>query len=421
MRSLWTVTIVMLSLVAFSGIAGAETITLIYSNNMSDRTANVEEDLIALFEAENPGIKVEYRNMPISPEQLLLWAAAGIGPDVFMVHSHTFYELLSLGLLEPLNLYIEKDPGFDLSDLVPESVQEFSSDGVLYAVPYEYHIVAALFYNRDAFAQSGVSEPPAEWNWRDFLSDARKLVRTSAEGVERWAYHSYHPVNFIYSWGGAITDDWQRPTRTLIDSPQSIAGLQAFIDLTTDGLAPPPHEMSYTSGFAGGQLAMTLSGLWGAYAFADVDFSWDITLPPLGEGASGGRGYEFVNRAIGMSPQTEHKEAAYKLLRFLAYDDRVLAARVLSMQDTGYQGDIPARISVAMGEAFADNDLGPVNKRLLLQVAQDVYHQPRHPSAREIWSIANNITYQVLAAGEPLGTAVENAARRIQAILDTQQ
>jgi len=62
-----------------SGIGQAQ-VKLVYTNNVSSVTANVEQQLIEMFMAENPGIEVEYRNAPISPEQLLLWTAAGTGP-----------------------------------------------------------------------------------------------------------------------------------------------------------------------------------------------------------------------------------------------------------------------------------------------------------------------------------------------------
>ena len=399
------------------GMAHAQ-VKLVYTNNVSAVTANVEQQLIELFMAENPGIEVEYRNAPISPEQLLLWTAAGTGPDVFMVHSHTFSELVGLNLLAPLTEWALRDGEIDLNDLFPEAVEEFSHDGILYGMPYEYHLVAALFYNADAFAESGLPEPPAEWPWQQFLQDAKKLTRFDGDEVIRWPIYTYHPLNFVHSWGGGLVDDWRNPTDTILDSPESIAGYEAYVDLVTMGYSPP--SASYTDGFLSGNLAMVISGLWGAYSFVNADFEWDITVPPLGEGPSGGRGYEFVSRAIGMSPQTSHPEEAFKLLKFLAYDERALAIRALSIASQGVQGDMPARISVARGEAFLNNDLGPKNKLLILNVADYVYRMPRHPQARTIFNLANSVAGRAIN-GEALRNVIVSVAEQIRGILKQEQ
>lgn len=403
-----------MTLLMTSGGIGQAQVKLVYTNNVSSVTANVEQQLIEMFMAENPGIEVEYRNAPISPEQLLLWTAAGTGPDVFMVHSHTVSELVGLELLAPLTEWIQRDGEIDAEDLFPEAVEEFSHNGVLYAVPYEYHMVAALFYNADAFAESGLAPPPAEWPWQQFLQDARKLIRYDGDEVARWAIYTYHPLNFVHSWGGALVDDWRNPTDTLIDSPESVAGYEAYVDLIRMGYSPP--SASYTDGFLSGSLAMVISGLWGSYSFADADFEWDITVPPLGDGPKGGRGYEFVSRAIGMSPATQHPEEAFKLLKFLAYDERALTIRALSIASQGVQGDMPARISVARGEAFLANDLGPKGKLLMLNVADHVYRMPRHPQARTIFTLANEVAGRAIN-GEPVRNVAISVAEQIRGIL----
>ncbi len=402
---------------ALPGITTAQ-VKLVYTNNVSQVTANVEQQLIEMFMAENPGIEVEYRNAPISPEQLVLWNVGGTGPDVFMVHSHTVSELVDLDLLAPLTEHALRDDELSIDDIFPEAVEEFSHNGVLFGIPYEYHLVAALYYNANAFAESGLAPPPAEWPWTQFLHDATKLKRFDGNEVSRWPIYTYHPLNFVHSWGGALVDDWQNPTDTRIDSPESIAGYEAYVDLVT--LEYSPHTANYTEGFLSGNLAMVISGLWGSYSFVGADFAWDVTLPPLGDGPSGGRGYEFVSRAMAMNPNTKHPEEAYKLLKFLAYDERALTTRALSIASQGVQGDMPARISVARGEAFLSNALGPKGKLLMLNVADDVYRMPRHPEARTIFSLANQVAGRAIN-GEPVSNVAISVADQIRGILSQSQ
>ncbi|MCK9223425.1 MAG: extracellular solute-binding protein [Limnochordia bacterium] len=414
MRQIRSVLVILLGIMfALSGASQAK-VKLIYTNNVSDVTANVEQQLIDLFMAENPEIEVEYHNAPITPEQLLLWTAGGMCPDVFMVHSHTVSELVGQGLLAPLDEHVCKDGEVDVEDLFPEGVEEFSHEGVLYGIPYEYHMVAALFYNVNAVAESGLAPPPSEWPWEDFLKYAAKLTRMDGNEITRWPFYTYHPLNFMHSWGGALVDDWRNPTDTLIDSAEAIAGYEAYVSLNTLGLMAPSGY--YTQLFLSGTVAMVVSGLWGSYSFADANFEWDITLPPLGEGPSGGRGYEFVSRALGMSAQTKHAEEAFKLLKFLAYDERALKTRALSIASQGVQGEMPARISVARGEAFVANDLGPKNKMLMLMVADDVYRMPRHPEARRIWNLGNQVGVRGIQ-GESIRNVAISVAEQVRAIL----
>lgn len=414
LKKIRRVLVILLALIFTLSVVSQAQVKLIYTNNVSDVTANVEQQLIDMFMEENPGIEVEYHNAPISPEQLVLWTAGGMCPDVYMVHSHTVNELVGLGLLTPLDEHVSIDGEVDLDDLFPEGVEEFSHEGVLYGIPYEYHMVAALFYNADVIAESGLPLPPDEWEWDYFLRYAAKLTRVDGDQVTRWAFYSGHPLNFMHSWGGKLVDDWRNPTDTLIDSAEAIAGYEAYVDLVNRGLSP--QSANYAQGFLSGSIAMVLSGLWGSYAFVDANFEWDITIPPLGEGPSGGRGYEFVSRALGMSSQTKHPEEAYKLLKFLAYDERALKIRALSIASQGVQGEMPARISVARGEAFVENDLGPKNKILMLMVADDVYRMPRHPEARTIFNLGHQVGMRGVQ-GEPVRNLAISAAEQVRAIL----
>jgi len=147
-RTLRNVVVILLSLVFVLGGLAEGKVKLVYTNNVTDVTANVEEQLIQLFMEENPDIEVEFRNAPISAEQLLLWAAAGMCPDVFMIHSHTFNELMGKGLLTPLDGFVQDDAEVDLEDIFPEGLEEFTYEGVLYGIPYEYNVINGFKHKR---------------------------------------------------------------------------------------------------------------------------------------------------------------------------------------------------------------------------------------------------------------------------------
>src|SRR5690606_36690576 len=135
--------------------------------------------------------------------------------------------------------WIQRAGEMDVEDLSPEADEEFTHNGIINAVPYESHMIAALIYNADTFDDCGLAPPPAERPWQPDLQDALKPVRIDGDEVARWAIYTYHPLNFVHSWGGALVDDWRNPTDTLIDSPESVSGYEAYVDLIRMGYSPP--------------------------------------------------------------------------------------------------------------------------------------------------------------------------------------
>ena len=97
------------------------------------------------------------------------------------------------GAVLSLQEYLKADRavGANLKEFAPSTVQAYTFDDKLYAVPATNEGIV-LWYHKDAFAEARLPLPreieddPARWNWNTVTDMARALNRGS--GVERARY-----------------------------------------------------------------------------------------------------------------------------------------------------------------------------------------------------------------------------------------
>ena len=131
------------------------------------------EKLIAEFEAEYPNIQVDPVNLPFGEvrNQVITNAAAGQLPDVIGMNSPWMAEFIDLGVLEPLDTYIQNDTSLNVSDLVQAPMAKYKDH--TWMVPLTSSTFV-LFYNKTMFAEAGLTNPPS--NWQEMREYAQKLT-----------------------------------------------------------------------------------------------------------------------------------------------------------------------------------------------------------------------------------------------------
>jgi raffinose/stachyose/melibiose transport system substrate-binding protein len=129
------------------------------------------EQLIAQFEAENPGIEVEYQAFESQTYATLQTTAlaAGEGPDIIHVRAYGAFEAIAgPGYLLPLD---DKVPA--LADFPPLALDgnRLRRDGLVYAVPFASQTIA-IYYNVDIFEELGLELPET---WDEFIATAQQI------------------------------------------------------------------------------------------------------------------------------------------------------------------------------------------------------------------------------------------------------
>src|SRR6478735_5059588 len=128
-------------------------------------------ELKAAFEKDNPDITLTLVDSPFTgfhDKAVVLFQAQKL-PDVLLVQVDWVAEFADLGMLEPLDAWIAKEPQAFMDNIPVTFHQKWR--GKQYYLPIESGAVA-LFYNTDLFQAAGLSAPPKTWD--EYESAAKK-------------------------------------------------------------------------------------------------------------------------------------------------------------------------------------------------------------------------------------------------------
>lgn len=258
------------------------------------------EDMIASFNAANPGIRVRGQHIPTDYGiKLNTMIAGGTPPDAGYLGADMALPWAEEGLLLDLTPYFEQDPA--ASERFPNTF--YKLDGKIYG-SWTVAETMLMYYNKDAFDQAGLKYPPATaeaaWTWDEFVTVAKKLTRdrngndaTSPDfdpsniqtyGVSFptwWAV--YLPL--IASNGGSFAN--KEGTQLLLNRPEAVEVLQRMQDLIyVNRVAPTPTQSAALPAAAEvmmqtGKVAMTFEGQWKVLDYSQLPgLNWSMGVLP---------------------------------------------------------------------------------------------------------------------------------------------
>jgi raffinose/stachyose/melibiose transport system substrate-binding protein len=155
---------------ASGGSADAVTVSFVHWRG---EDAQAFDSLIAKFEAENPGIKVEQQVFPSDQYQTTVQAKLldGSVGDVFTSFPGAQFEAIAKA-----GLFTDLTGEAFVSSYTPSLIEAGQKEGKQYALPYQL-VYNMPIYNVKLFEKYGL-EPPADWD--GFLAMAEKLKQ---EGI----------------------------------------------------------------------------------------------------------------------------------------------------------------------------------------------------------------------------------------------
>jgi len=106
--------------------------------------------LISDFNAEHPEVQINATTLEWGVPfytKVRTSAAVGQGPDVMTYHLSRLPIALNEGVLSPITAEDLTNAGLATSDFFPASIEAATSDGQLYALPFDIHAVV-LYYNK---------------------------------------------------------------------------------------------------------------------------------------------------------------------------------------------------------------------------------------------------------------------------------
>ena len=174
--------------------------------------AKFMDEFKAAFEKDNPDITLTLVDSPFTgfhDKAIVLYQAKKL-PDVLLIQVDWVAEFADLGMLEPLDAWIAKEPKAFIENIPPTFHQKWR--GKQYYLPIESGAVA-MFYNTDIFKAAGISGPPKTWDEYDAVAKKvtnpeKKIFATTATlAVEPPTNATYDIYPLILQAGGSIIDD----------------------------------------------------------------------------------------------------------------------------------------------------------------------------------------------------------------------
>lgn len=327
--------IVMGSLVlSLATVASGEKIHITWWGHTHKPHVEAYEELISMFEKENPNISVTNVPKPGGQyEQLLKTAmATGNTPDVFRVGSWNIASYIKDGLVAPLVVST-----FDVENV--QEIQErfmpgvisnimMDEEGNLYAVP-EDHSTLMLILNMDMFKKIGITKESLPTNYLDWIEVLKKLVVkeggvTKHTGFEWWYNHQLwntQETNVVMrSYGTYLFDE--TGLNSGLETPAAAAALEYIYNTANVWKICNPHyaiASGLGTGLETGYTATHTAGFWikGLIDSGGVIEDWwpiQWRTGPIDT---------VFNWAwcYGLSPDSKHKEAASKWIAFQVRED----------------------------------------------------------------------------------------------------
>ncbi|WP_144899247.1 sugar ABC transporter substrate-binding protein [Luteimonas cucumeris] len=352
----------MLVLVALlcAGCVGETGVTTIRFWAMG-REAEVARELVKDFHRENPGIRVDVQQIPMTAahEKLLTAFAADGLPDICQLGNTWIPEFAALDTLEPLQSRVDASPVVEEDDYFPGIWDTNLIDGRLLGVPW-YVDTRLNFYRSDLLAKAGFDKPPASWpEWERAMAAVKREV-----GPQRYAIML--PLNeYEQLLSLALQQDdpllRDNDTRGNFESPGFRRALAFYVSMFEQGWAPQMSETQISNvwdEFFNGFFTFYVSGPWNIREFrkrepAGLENAW-MTAPlpgPDGPGAGIAGGASLV-----LFRSSKHKEESWKLVEFMSRPDiqQRFHAAMGNLPPRRSTWQHPALVQDAYARAFRD-------------------------------------------------------------------
>jgi multiple sugar transport system substrate-binding protein len=286
------------------GEAAAEGLTISWWNGFSTESVKqVVPDIIAGFEAQNPGLKVEYELSGGPPgggqlmEVLLSRIAAGNPPDSVTIWTAPS-EFGAQGALLELDDFMASASTATADAFYTGPLNSCRWDGKIFGLPASAG-AGCIFINADKFAEKGISTARGDFpgTWDEFKSLSGEFLVGEGDQIQEvgmvpWADSWLKPVWSGLN-GGKLYDAGSNSYA--IDSAENIEWMEYMVGWLDEQYGGNVEALNVAgnwgdvypdTAFYMGQAAMSAAGSW---ACTDVEFPFAWEVVPFPVGPSGGQ------------------------------------------------------------------------------------------------------------------------------------
>ena len=285
-----------------------------------ERTVTLKE-IVAKFEAANPGTKVEITSLPWGQafEKFATMVSSGETPDVVEMPDRWMSLYANNGMLESLEPYLVKwEHTAELNDRALQMGRYVKNTA--YGLPYGFYL-RALFYNKKLFAQAGLSGPPKTLD--EFAAAAKKIsaipgksgycLRGGPGGLNGWMM-----------FGAIMNGDpsfFKADGTSTIGDPGFVKGFAFLTDIYKSGSAPKDAVNwgfnEIVTGFYSGTCAMLDQDPDALISIAERMNKDDYDVVPMPKGPAGKSFPTIGYGSWSMFSNSKNKDLAWKLIATL--------------------------------------------------------------------------------------------------------
>ncbi len=310
-----------------SGSAGGGAVTLEFAQWWEPELPDGSlRGLMDKFESENPGIKVKLISGPYAStkEQIVAGAATKTMPDVVGLDGAWISDFVDQGSLANLS-EIMSGAGYDESQLAAQ----VQLNGSTWMIPVA-NFVYPMFINTELVEKAKVEKAPTN---RTEFADAAKKIAASGSDVSGWALPLDTATpngiqNDFMSWVWASGGSMLKDGKPNLKGNKEILDVMKFTKDLYDAKAISKgsftmKEQDKVNEFTNGRVGMVIDSLAHVNLIRKENpkLKFDIAPIPAADGYTGKGALPYASWGIGISANTKHKDAAFKLVSFLLGKD----------------------------------------------------------------------------------------------------
>jgi multiple sugar transport system substrate-binding protein len=380
---------------------------------------NYINELLEEFQAQNPGISLQYNPLPWTDieTKLLTVATAGSGPTFSNVHFFWRYDLQRAGVLAPY-----PDSIFEWDKLVSTPFNRDPETGNIYTCDFCFYC-DQVYYNQELLDAEGINAEDIPRAWEDFFAMSQQLTKKDANGAiqqvgcslndywaQEWLWHT-----LVYQQGGWLYNE--SGTEALWNSEEGVAALQLIADWYHKYAIDDPEFLVQGDAFGNGLAAMYINQGYSAAGidsvFPQMEGKWSTTETPTFTGTpdpAWGMALPEEGFCVFNTFDPEQQENAFKFIEFaIASDERRL--------DWGLIMDGPPdRVDLLEHQRITDEDIGRSIATQASTMPWRVIYGERPLEAEKFWRAMFDEV--ILNNGNPKA-ALDSATEQMNAALQS--
>ena len=314
MRKMFSVLIVLVVTMSLVSSVFAET-ELKFWHTYSDGEEKVFlEQVLPIFEAANPDIKVNAIRMPYEGlnQQIITAVAGEVAPDLVRMDITWVAQFAKLGAL----ISVDQMEGFDaiLADALPGPMATTIYKDEHYGIPMNTNTTTGVF-NLERLKELGFDAPPAT------LDELLAAADRADPSNEKWLFavqgsFSWAMLPFIWTLGGSITDDTFTISTGYLNSEATVKAVETIKSWLDQGIISScvlGEEPGTWGGIEAGNYAMVIEGPW-FYSVGEAKPNFPSSTIPSVDG----RSISIVGgENLVMLKGTKHQEKAWEFMKYM--------------------------------------------------------------------------------------------------------